>query len=172
MRATAVDTGSLKLLRDFDGSPPLHALSEPIVPSTLVPAAKPEPVLLNSDVIPGIFLDRRECRKYMRDKLAEHDISAEVADVKPQRHDKYFSFKGICLRCPDRKAAVVYSGTNYRKSVGIPEETFRIVSQGVHVHDEHNTSDSARVFFPRQEKLAHEYLASTRLGHRKASPIT
>ena len=42
-----------------------------------------------------------------------------------------------------------------------PEKTSHIVSQGVHVHDEHNTSDSARVFSSRQDKIAREYLAST-----------
>lgn len=117
------------------------------------------PELVSSEIVEGVLLDPKGCRQYMRQKLAELDIVARVTDIKPVRHNKYFLFKGLCLRCLDRGAAVVYKGTYYRREVGVPAKTFSIFSHGEHAHDENNSADIPRTFTPAQEAVAKAYVA-------------
>ena len=119
------------------------------------------PVTLSSEVVPGIFLDRAGCRKYMRDKLQEYGHLAAVSDVKPQKHDRYCLFTGMCLRCKDANHAVAFKGTYYRQDVGVSAKMFVITESGAHEHDELNSADWGRVFEPNVEKLAQEYVATT-----------
>ena len=97
-------------------------------------------------------MEPKACRAYMRNKLADLNVSAEVTDIKPLRHDKYYLFKAVCLRCQERSSAVQYRGTYYRRDLGVIAKTFTITSQGAHQHAENEASDRCRVFNPIQEK--------------------
>ncbi len=118
------------------------------------------PVLVSSEIIDDVLLDPKGCKQYMRNKLAQLDLVAAVTDIKPVRHNKYFLFRGVCLRCPHGSEAVTYKGTYYRRDVGVPPKTFSIYSTGIHHHDENNTADIARTFTPAEEIVPKAYVSN------------
>ncbi|MCP4243202.1 MAG: hypothetical protein GY772_21820, partial [bacterium] len=119
----------------------------------------PVPKILHSEVVEGILLDRKAARGHMRQVLRARDIVAEVTDVKPLTHERYFLFRGKCLRCRDASQAVVYKGTYYRQSVGVPPKTFTLTSINEHKHPDDAQADSSCTFQPLQELAAKRYIA-------------
>ena len=91
----------------------------------------------------------------MADKVAEQDVSTEIADVKPQRHNKYCCLKAYVYVVRIESLQLFTTGRTTSRVLA-DLFFFHIVSQGVYVHDEHNSSDSARAFTRRQEQIASE----------------
>ena len=103
--------------------------------SEIVQRQKPQQVLFSSELVEGVFMDKKACKQYMREKLREQNVSAEVNDIRPVRHNKYFLFKGMCLRCLNHASAAVYRGTYYRRDLGVPAKTFTIFCEGTGLRD-------------------------------------
>jgi len=114
-----------------------------------------------AEVIDNIRLDRQDARERMREELKARNLIVVVSDVKPMTHDKYFLFKGICLRCSQQSQwKVTYRGTYYRQAVGVAAKTFVVTERGVHDHGDDAPGDVASVFQPLQQAAAVRYLKS------------
>ena len=97
----------------------------------------------------------------MREELKARNLIVTVSDIKPMTHEKYFLFKGICLRCsPQSQSKVTYRGTYYRQAVGVSAKTFVVTELGVHDHADDAPGDVASVFQPLQTAAAMRYLNS------------
>ena len=105
-----------------------------------------------------MLLDKKAARAHMRKLLRARNIIAEVTDVNPLAHDRYFLFQGKCLWCKDAAQAVVYKGTYCRQAVEVPPKTFTLTS--VHEHNLADApADTARTFEPLMEQAAKRYVA-------------
>ena len=157
VRATAADP--LACVGDTTGSAakPLEAAA---AVCEIQREKQPQPMAtIHSEIVDGLLLDRARARDRMREVLIAHNIVAEVNDIKPLTHERYWLFKGVCLRCRGRAASVSYRGTYYRQAVGVPAKTFVLTAAGSHNHAEDAPADIARVFTPQQEKVARPYIA-------------
>ena len=142
---------------------PQDAESEEPTPALATRTAKPALVqYLDTEIAPGIGYSQGEARERLRQLLKDRDISTVVCDVKPIRHDRYWRYKAVCQRCQPGTTAVVYKGIYFRRDAGAPARTLTLAQHGVHDHDADVPLQASRIFTPKQEAAAQEYLRS---GH-------
>jgi hypothetical protein len=80
---------------------------QPISEGQVVGAAPPPAAPQNAmpvktvctEIVPGILLDMKAARQRMRQESKARNLIVLVSDIKPLTHNRYFLFKGICLRC-------------------------------------------------------------------------
>ena len=135
------------------------ATSEPLVPMTKEKKPVSTARMLHSEIVEGILLDKKAARAHMFELLRARNIIAEVTDVNPLAHDRYFLFQGKCLWCKDAAQAVVYKGTYCRQAVEVPPKTFTLTSVHEHNHADDAPADTARTFEPLMEQAAKRYVA-------------
>jgi len=130
-------------------------------------ASKATPVkTLCSEVVDGILLTQQACRERLRKHLRELNEMAEVRDVKPLSHNKYFLVRGTCLGDSSGACPVVWIGTYYRRFHGSPAKTWTVRQEGLHVHGSAEQG-SGRVFWPAHEAAAQNYVKT----HPKTSTM-
>ena len=150
-------------------TPAQHA----VTPAVIAPASanstivRKPPVILCSQVLPGLVKTKPQARAAVRQSLADRNLSALVTDSKVTTHARYFRFRGVCLQCLPNTEAVRYEATYYRQTHGAIVGTLTISSTGSHTHDENARSDSGRVFLPLHVNIAREYMQQPGTKNRK-----
>ena len=115
-------------------------------------------VLVN-EVVPGVLLTQQNCRSRLRSYLAGLDQRADVRDVKPIRHDRYYQVKARCLGVGTTPCVVTWIGTYFRKkAAGNLAQSWTVIQQGKHDHAD-GSHDSGRVFSPAQDDAARAFVA-------------